>query len=186
MTDGFDAREFQGRLRRLDDLLRDVEQFTDPAAQAHMREIARAILELHGTGLGRILEHLAAAGEAGATVLDACARDDAVGGLLLLHGLHPLGLEERVLRALDRVRPRLRSHGGDVELVAVDEDAGAVRLRLLGNCHGCPSSTATMKQTIEEAVVAMAPDATALEVLGVAEGPQLTPDGRPLVVLSAT
>ena len=53
-----------------------------------------------------------------------------LGGLLLLHGLHPLGVEERVLQALEDVRPYLRSHGGNVELVEVSE--GVARLRLHG------------------------------------------------------
>jgi Fe-S cluster biogenesis protein NfuA len=183
MSDTLDARAFQARLRRLDDLLQEVERLADPAAQARTREIVQALLDLHGAGLGRILGHLAEAGEAGASVLDACARDDVVGGLLLLHDLHPLGLEARVLQALDQVRPQLRSHGGNVELIGVDD--GVVRLRLVGSCHGCPSSAVTMKQTIEEAIVGRAPDAIAIEVEGALQGPEVTPDGQPLVVLSA-
>jgi len=95
-----------------------VEESADPAAQARIREVVQALLDLHGAGLERILGHLAATGAAGSAALDACARDDIVGGLLLLHGLHPLDLQARVLQALDEVRPRLRSHGGDVELMA--------------------------------------------------------------------
>jgi Fe-S cluster biogenesis protein NfuA len=182
MSDTRDAREFQARLQRLDDLVREVGRFPDPAAQAHMREIVQALLDLHGSGLERLLDHLAEAGEAGAKILDACTRDDVVGGLLLLHELHPLDLEARVLQALDQVRPQLRSHGGNVELLGISE--GVVRLRLMGNCHGCPSSAATMKQTIEEAILGKAPDAAAVEVEGVTEGPSLTPEGQALVVLS--
>jgi Fe-S cluster biogenesis protein NfuA len=179
-----DARDFHDRLRRLDELLDDAERYADPAAQAHTREVVRAVLDLHGIGLARILDHLAAAGEAGAAALDACARDDVAGGLLLLHGLHPLDLETRVNQALDQVRPRLRSHGGDVELVAAAD--GVVRLRLTGHCHSCPSSSATIRQTVEEAILARAPDAAALEVEGAAPDSPTTPDGRPLVVLSVT
>ncbi|MBX6311309.1 MAG: NifU family protein [Isosphaeraceae bacterium] len=181
MANTLDVREFQTRLERLDVLLREVEHVADPATQAQTREIVQAVLELHGAGLERLLGHLAAAGEPGAAVLDACGRDDVVGGLLLLHGLHPLGLEARVLQALEQVRPYLRSHGGNVELLGISD--GAVRLRLLGSCHGCPSSAVTMKQTIEEAILARAPDVTAVEVEG-AEDPSVTPDGRALVVLS--
>lgn len=182
MADTLDAREFQSRLQCLESLLQEVEQFTDPAARAHMREIMQAVLELHGAGLERILGQLEAAGAAGAAVLDSIARDDVAGGLLLLHGLHPLDLEARVRQALDQVRPALRSHGGDVELLDLDD--GNIRLRLVGNCHGCPSSTVTMKQTIEEAILARAPDANALEVEGAVADPLTTPDGRQLVVLS--
>lgn len=176
-----DAREFQGRLQRLDALLQGVERLADPEARAHLVETVRAILDLHEAGLARILDHLDAAGEPGSAARDACVGDEVVGGLLLLHGLHPLDLETRVLRALDQVRPYLRSHGGDVELLGVAD--GVVRLHLRGNCQGCPSSAATMKQTIEEAILGHAPDAVALQVEGAAGGPPTTPDGRPLVVL---
>ncbi|APW62958.1 NifU family protein [Paludisphaera borealis] len=182
MTDRLDGPEFQSRLQRLDALLQDVERLADPAARSQVGEVVRALLELHCAGLESILEHLEAAGEPGAAVLSACARDDMAGGLLLLHGLHPFSLEERVLQALEQVRPVLRSHGGNVEMVGVD--GGVVRLRLTGSCHGCASSAVTMKQTIEEAVLGRAPDAVGLEVEGVVDEPETTPDGRRLVVLT--
>jgi Fe-S cluster biogenesis protein NfuA len=84
-----------------------------------------------------------------------------------LHGMHPLDLEARVGQALDAVRPALAGHGGSVTLLAVED--GVVRLRLEGNCHGCPSSAATMRQTIEEAILAKAPDVGAIEVEGLVE-----------------
>jgi Fe-S cluster biogenesis protein NfuA len=184
MTEGFDAREFTTKLQRLDGLLRALDEIPDPSLRARTGEVVRALLELHGAGLGRMIEHIAAAGESGTAVLDACARDEVIGGLLLLHGLHPLDLETRVLEALEEVRPRLSSHGGDVELLGIAD--GVVRLRLSGNCQGCPSSALTMKQTIEEAVLAHAPDAAGLVVEGVVDQPATTPDGRPLIVLDAT
>jgi Fe-S cluster biogenesis protein NfuA len=182
MTQTLDAREFPSRLQRLDALLHEVEDSADPAAAARTREIVQLVLDLHGTGLERILGHLEAAGEAGAKVLDACARDDVVNGLLLLHDLHPMDLETRVGRALEQVRPALRSHGGNVELLGVRD--GVVHLRLEGNCHGCPSSAATMKLTIEEAIFANAPEVVSIEVQGLHGGQMTTPDGRALVALS--
>jgi Fe-S cluster biogenesis protein NfuA len=185
MSNAPDANEFQAMLQRLDDLVREVERFPDPDSQDHAREIVRTLLDLHGTALERLLGHVRDSGEGGAAALDACARDDVVAGLLLLHGLHPDDLETRVLRALEQVRPALRSHGGNVELVDVRD--GVVRLRMLGSCHRCPSSALTMKQTIEEAILARAPDVTAIDVEG--EGgagddrPAVTPVGRVLIPL---
>jgi len=158
MTNPLDARTFQERLQRLDVLLQELERFPDPAVQTHGREMMQAVLELHGTALERLLQHADPAFAA------TCARDEVVSGLLLLHGLHPLDLETRIRQALDDARPLLRGHGGDVALVEVTD--GVVRLRLEGNCHGCPSSAVTMKQTIEEAIFGRAPDATAVEVAG--------------------
>jgi Fe-S cluster biogenesis protein NfuA len=181
MTSPLDARDLRARLERLDALLREAERFADPAAVSHTREIVRALLDLHGAGLERLLGHVAEAGEAGRRVLDACARDEAVSGLLLLHGLHPLDVETRVRQALDGVRPYLRSHGGNVELIGVR--GGVVRLRLQGSCHSCPSSSATMQQTIEEAIYGRAPEVTAVEVEGLAEGPPGVENGSPRVAL---
>lgn len=166
MTQGIDARQFQARLQRLEALLAEAERRADPTAQDRTREIVQAVLELHAAGLTRVVEHLAGAGEAGRAILDACAADEVVSGLLLLHGLHPNDLEARIGQALEQVRPALARHGGSVELLSVS--GGTVRLRLLGNCEGCGSSAATMKQTIEAAILAKAPDVTAIEVEGLA------------------
>lgn len=182
MPSPLETREFQARLARLDSLIHDAEHSPDPTAQAHARNVAQAVLDVHAPALERLLELLDEAGDAGRGVLDACARDEVVGGLLLLHGLHPLDLETRVNQALEEVRPALHAHGGNVSLTGITD--GVIRLRLEGNCHGCPSSAVTMRQTIEEAIVARAPDAAAIEVEGESQTPSVTPDGRPLVVLS--
>jgi Fe-S cluster biogenesis protein NfuA len=90
-----------------------------------------------------------------------------VAHLLLLHDLHPISLETRVAGALDGVRPYLRSHGGNVQLLGVD--AGVVRLRLEGSCNGCPSSAVTLKLAIEEALQKAAPDLLGIEAEGAVE-----------------
>ena len=86
----------------------------------------------------------------------ALAGDELVAHLLLLHGLHPVPLEQRVRGALDEVRPYLESHGGNVELLGIDD--GVVRLRMEGSCSGCPSSAMTLKLAIEDAIQKAAPD----------------------------
>lgn len=154
------------RMQRIESLLREAEQMPDPKAKARTRELMQAVLDLHGAGLEKILEHLAGT-DAGAALIDALGRDELVGGLFLLHGLHPVDLETRVRQALDKVRPYLRSHGGNVELLSAAD--GKVRLRMEGSCHGCPSSAVTLKLAIEEAIYAAAPDLAALEVEGVVE-----------------
>ena len=182
MTTNDDAREFQERLTRLDVLLGEVDRIEDPTAQSLTREVVQALLDLHGRGLERVLQHFADNADIGAELLDKIGADEVAGGLLLLHGLHPLGLEPRVLQALELVRPALKLHGGNVELIGIA--GGVVRLRLLGSCHGCPSSSVTMKQTIEDAILAKAPDALGLEVEGAVDAPSMTPDGQQLVALS--
>jgi Fe-S cluster biogenesis protein NfuA len=163
MTPPPDADDFRAKLHRLESLVREAERLADPAARRHARELAHALLDLHATGLERLLDCVADAGETGGAILDSCASDDVVSGLLLLHGLHPLGAEDRVRLALEDLRPRLRSHGVALELLGVDE--GAVRLRLDGGC-GCGSSAAAIRQAVEEAVTARAPETLAVEIDG--------------------
>jgi Fe-S cluster biogenesis protein NfuA len=182
MSQPFDGREFRAQMERLDALLQEVEHLPDPRARDDVRELVRAVLDLHGAGLARVLDHLADAGSAGAALQDALARDEVVGGLLLLHGLHPLDFETRVLLALEHVRPRLRAHGGGVELLGAAD--GVVRLRLTGHCHGCPSSAATLRQTVEEAILGQAPDAVAIEVEGEGQRPATPANNSGLVVLT--
>jgi Fe-S cluster biogenesis protein NfuA len=84
-----------------------------------------------------------------------------------VHDLHPVDVETRVRHALEEVRPYLGSHGGDVELLGVAD--GVARLRLAGTCNGCPSSTVTLQNAIEEAIMRAAPDLERIDAEGVAE-----------------
>ena len=79
-----------------------------------------------------------------------------VASMLLLHGLHPDDIETRVRRGIEKVRPYLQSHGGDVELASVRD--GIVRLVLRGSCGSCPSSSLTLKSAVEDALFEAAPD----------------------------
>lgn len=155
--------------------LGELESLPDPAAREAALGAVQAVLELHGEGLRRILDRLGAA-QAGLL-----AGDDLVGHLLVLHGLHPAPLEERVRAALDGVRPYLGSHGGDVELAGVED--GVVRLRLRGSCEGCPASAMTLKLAIEDAVLRAAPDVERVEAEGAAPAPEAA---APLLRLGAS
>ena len=92
------------------------------------------------------------------------AADELVASLLLVQGLHPESLDARVEGALASVRPFLAKHGGDVELLGIDDELGAVKLRLLGSCDGCPSSAATLRGAVEAAILEAAPEVTRIVV----------------------
>ena len=166
--DKVSSQEFQRRLGRVEELIAALESAADPAVREQTRELIETLLDLHGRGLEQILEAMHETGETGERVIDKLGRDQLVSGVLLLHGLHPLDLETRVRNALEAVRPRLGLHGGSVELLEVTKE-GAVRIRLEGNCHGCPSSRITLHSTIEEELYAVAPDITSLQVDGAAD-----------------
>jgi Fe-S cluster biogenesis protein NfuA/nitrite reductase/ring-hydroxylating ferredoxin subunit len=150
------------------ELAAHIEALLDDADDA-ATELVAALLELYGEGLARVV----------ARVPDpaALAADEVVAHLMLLHGLHPEPLEARVQSALDEVRPYLDSHGGDVELLGVSD--GVVRLRLQGSCQGCPSSSATLKLAIEDAIHKAAPDVEGIEADG-AVPPPPPPGGLPM------
>jgi Fe-S cluster biogenesis protein NfuA/nitrite reductase/ring-hydroxylating ferredoxin subunit len=153
---------------RMEALLEEVEGLADPAARDTALELVQGLLDLYGEGLARVVGHVAARDEDGA-LAEAFAGDELVSHLLLLHGLHPVPLEARVRGALDEVRPYLESHGGDVELLGIEE--GVVRLAMRGSCDGCASSAATLKLAIEDAIQRSAPDVDAVVADGAAPEP---------------
>jgi Fe-S cluster biogenesis protein NfuA len=132
-------------------------------ARERSEELVRLVVDLYGAGLERMLDVLYDAGRLDHAARDALAGDDLVASLLLVHGLHPYAMETRVERALEKVRPYLAMHGGDVELLDISA-AGVVRVRLLGSCDGCASSSATLELAVRGAVEAAAPETTGLEV----------------------
>jgi Fe-S cluster biogenesis protein NfuA/nitrite reductase/ring-hydroxylating ferredoxin subunit len=156
------AEHLRAAGERIDALL-DASAAGGAVARERAEELVRLVTDLYGAGLERILTILYDAGRLDDEVLAALAADDLVASLLLVHGLHPFDVTTRVEQALDSVRPYLGSHGGDVELIDVGPD-GVVRLRLLGSCDGCPSSSVTLKLAVEEAIEAAAPEVSAIEV----------------------
>ncbi len=67
-------------------------------------------------------------------------------------------MKEKVERALDKIRPSLQADGGGVDLVAVDEDTGIVKVQLTGACGGCPMATQTLKNGIERVLKQEVPE----------------------------
>ncbi len=159
-----DDTETRERVARVEALLEEVESLPDPAAREKATEIASALLELYGEGFARIMGRLA---ESGGDLPATVAEDELVSHLLVLHDLHPVALETRVVGALEEVRPYLESHGGNVQFVGV-EDA-VVHLRLEGSCSGCPSSAMTLKLAIEDAILKAAPEIESVEADGAIE-----------------
>ena len=140
------------------------------AAADTAEELVRLLVGMYGDGLAAIMAALAEEGEAGRAIVDRLTADPLVEGLLLLHGLHPLDVDERIQRALDRVRPYLGSHAGGVQYLGVRD--GVARLRLEGSCHGCPSSTVTVRLAIEGAVQDAAPEVAEVVVEGMTAPPE--------------
>jgi Fe-S cluster biogenesis protein NfuA/nitrite reductase/ring-hydroxylating ferredoxin subunit len=163
MTHGADLQQVGDQIEQL---LDEVRSMVSPAAWERVDRLVRSIVELYGTGLRQVVTLLPADEPAGRALRARLLGDPLVASLLLLHGLHPDDLATRVQQALERVRPYLGSHGGDVEIVGTDEERGVVRLRMKGSCDGCPSSAITVKHAVEGAIRELAPDAVEIEVEG--------------------
>jgi Fe-S cluster biogenesis protein NfuA/nitrite reductase/ring-hydroxylating ferredoxin subunit len=154
-------------LDRVQQLSAQVDELADASARELAQELVSAIIAMYGDGLGRIVATIESARDAGATILDELAQDGTVASLLLIHDLYPVSLEDRVLEALDTVRPYMESHGGNVELASLEE--GVAKLVLRGSCNGCSASRATLELAIKQALDEHAPDLAGLEVEGVTE-----------------
>jgi Fe-S cluster biogenesis protein NfuA len=147
--------EFRLQTERVEKLAARLESAGDPEIRATALDLVQSVVELHGAALQRLVDTLLQT-PAGERALGEALENDLVSSMFLLHNLHPDDIETRVLRGIEKARPYLKSHGGDVELAAVRD--GIVHLRLHGTCGSCPSSSATLKNAVEDALFEVAPD----------------------------
>jgi Fe-S cluster biogenesis protein NfuA/nitrite reductase/ring-hydroxylating ferredoxin subunit len=168
---------------RVQALTAQLEAVHDVEARVVADELVASIMQLYGAGLERIFEALDVPGASAAAVRDELVGDGVVASLMLIHGLYPVPLDERVREALASVRPYMESHGGDVELVALVE--GVAHLRLVGHCRGCPASEATLELAIKQALDEAAPDLEGLEVEGVREPATANGNGFALPIVQS-
>ena len=162
-------KDFQQRVRRIGALVGEIESIADPAVRASTTQLVQLVMEFHGTGLDRILEVLAAAGEPGMKLIDQLGRDPMVSSLLVLYGLHPEHLETRIAKAVERLEAKLRRDGALIQLLGIED--GAVRIRVTPGAHACGSTTKTLQSTVEDAIYEAAPDLASLTIEGL--------DGQP-------
>ncbi len=163
-------------LDRVQELTEQLDQLPDARARELAQELVGAVIAMYGDGLARIIDAIGRSRAAGEAILDELAQDGAVSSLLLIHDLYPVSLEDRVVEALDTVRPYMESHGGNVQVVGIDD--GVARLVLQGSCNGCSASRATLELAIKQALEEHAPDLAGLEVEGVAEPGVAQPIGN--------
>jgi Fe-S cluster biogenesis protein NfuA/nitrite reductase/ring-hydroxylating ferredoxin subunit len=148
-------------IARVQELTGRLEDLEDEGCRELAEELTGAVVQMYGAGLERIVE-----------LIDEDARgrlaaDELVAGLLMIHDLYPVPLEERVVAALDTVRPYMESHGGNVELLGVVD--GVAKLRLEGSCKSCRASSSTLELAVRQALQEAAPDLLGMDVEGMAE-----------------
>lgn len=194
--EGASRDDFESLAADVDRALAAVRELPEEARRKAM-ELKEAIEAFHRHALRRLVKALRAT-EAGKELLLQAVEDPAVYALFHLHGIVRPDLTARVAAALEEVRPYMRSHGGDVELVKVEGDV--VHVRLHGACAGCSLSALTLRNGVEEVVKSrvpevreivvvedepvsgfVAPRPAGLEEKGWVEGPPVTAleEGRP-------
>ncbi len=147
----------------LESLVEEIKHFEraiaswDEEHKAVVEGLKQSIEALHKEALTRLIRRIKQ--ESMPALLQA-VEDEVVYGILRYHELikppQP-PLEMRIKRALDDVRPGLKSHNGDVELVAI-KLPDTVEVRLIGTCSNCPASTLTLKQGVEQAIKNSCPE----------------------------
>jgi Fe-S cluster biogenesis protein NfuA len=157
-------KEFQTKVQRIGELVSGLEHIENPEARASAKALVQLLLDLHATGLERILEVVAKRGDTGQQAIDELGSDALVSSLLVLYGLHPLDLESRVFAAVEKVTPRVRKGGGELQLLGIEN--GNVRLHLDVSGHSCGSTGKTLKAMVEDAVYEAAPDVNGLLIEG--------------------
>jgi len=163
-------KEFQQQAERINELVRKVNELPDKNARAVALELLQQVMNLHASVLDHLLDLTSQAGDPGLALIEKFAHDPMISGLLVLYDLHPEDLETRLANALEKVRPYLNSHGGDVELIGFRD--GVVSLRLKGSCNGCAGSTATLKTAVEQAIYEAAPEVATVIAEGATPEPQ--------------
>ena len=159
-----DNREFQAHTEQIERLVQRVSTLTDEDARSTALELLQSMMDLHGAVLSRIVEVLNS-GEAGRASLAKLGNDPLVCGMLVLYGIHPVALEDRVTQAIEKARPQLRKKGGTAELIGVADSV--VRVKIESSGHGCGSSADALKGTLEQAILEAAPEVVELVVEGV-------------------
>ena len=156
-------KEFQEKMRQLGTLVGELDQVPGGGSKVAARELVQLLMEVHRTGLERIMELVYQSGGEGGAIIDSFGQDPIVRNLLLLYSLHPDDLETRVVRALDTVRARLRKFDSRVELVSLHEGAVQVRLHISGHARG--STIKDLRSIVEGGIYDLAPDLTSLTIL---------------------
>lgn len=144
--------EFQQHTEKIEQLLHQVNAFSDEGARSTSVELMQTLMDLHGAALSRIVEMLSDSGDPGRSALKTIGGDPLVCGLLVLYGIHPLSLQERVVRAIENIKPQLQKLGTDLELTSTDENV--VHLILRGtrlDVHSATSARAKIEQAVREA-----------------------------------
>jgi len=152
-------------MTNLEELVQEINRFEaiisewDESQRCVAVGLKRAIEALHKAALTSLIKSLKQESMSG---LRHAVTDEVVYAVLLYHELvkpPKPPLVQRIQTALEEVRPGLKSHNGDIELVAI-KPPDTVEIMLIGTCSSCPASTLTLSQGVEQAIKNHCPEIT--------------------------
>lgn len=162
-----EERDIQDTFIRIAEIAQELEQHPDPVVRDKVFELLDWVEAFHREAVIRIVHMLPfeAVEQLHADpvvhhLLDTYIEDDEA----------PEDLDALIDEALNEIRPYVHSHGGEMEALNVDKETGIVQLRLMGSCHGCPSSSVTLTEGVEKILKERWPGFRKLEVEGGDEG----------------
>lgn len=172
-----DRLAFDEILPRIGELAEFLTSHADPSVVRSAGELLDWIDAFHLQGIGSLVEMIRE--WRGEIFLDTVATHPVAGLLLEAYGLGTQSdvsaAHRAVQSALAEARPYLESHGGDMEVVSIQD--GVVRLKLHGSCDGCTAADATLSQLVEGALRSHWNDFRRLETEEVTAAPHPPPDG---------
>ena len=160
-----DNNEFQAHTRRVEKLVQRVTELPDENARASALELLRSVMDFHGATLSRMVELLSES-ETHRASLSKLATDPLICGLLVLYGIHPLPLEQRVAQAIEKLRVQLQKQGGGVELLAIGDEG--IRVKVQTSAPGLAASPEKVRRAVEQAILEAAPEVSQVGIEGMA------------------
>lgn len=139
----------------IEEMLGDLRESLDPETWAQVEGVLARLVRMYGVGLQRALEHARGNGAEGSEFDAALTGDDLLGGLLVMHGLHPLSTEERVQRLAMMLPERLGVPAEALVLVWLGDNRVRV-LSALGE-----ETDAALRQAFEN----VAPELTSIDIV---------------------
>ncbi|MGQ0572802.1 MAG: NifU family protein [Pseudonocardia sp.] len=155
-----------GLAQRIEELLEQIAGEGGPGVGHAAEELVRVLMRFYGSGLEQIIAIVRAG--AGDTMIHRMAADQLVAGLLALHDLHPVSLEQRLGHAMDTARRKLGSHGSGITLGEIDGE-GRVHVIVAGG--GCGMDT--IKDIVASAISDLAPETSGVVFDATPSGPPL-------------
>ena len=171
-SDPDDAR-LRAEAEQLEGLLEELRELVTPAAWIRIEQVLHRVVALYGRGLAHAIDHGRAAA-AGAQFDERVCADELLASLLVIHGLHPLPLADRIMRAIERAADALGRDLPALELAGIEEN-GIARLRASGSFGGGAMSARVAEATVRRAIEEAAPELAGIEIEGlpVAHDPSL-------------